>query len=97
MSSSSRVFNKIRSGSKSSLFIDGMLEAADNSKVRSYSTIGSMQQSGIALKRECTSCGHGAEVDIEAEIKVHGADAPLPSLAGECESCGSKAVSVLPA
>lgn len=97
MSSSSRVFNKIRSGSKSSLFIDGMIQAADNSTVRSYSTVGSMHESGISLKRECTSCGHVVAVDIEKASEEHGADAPLTSLAGECDACGSRAVSVLPA
>jgi hypothetical protein len=97
MSSSSRVFNKIRSGSKSSLFIEGLIKAADHGEPKRFSTIGSMQSAHIGLVRNCMSCGHKSAVDIDAEIKAHGEEAALTEIGGACESCGAKPVSVLPA
>lgn len=96
MSSSSRVFNKIRSGSKSSLFIEGLIKAADHGEPRRFSTIGSMRSANIPLKRSCTACGHASKVDIDAEISLHGEDAALTAIDAKCESCGAKPVSVMP-
>lgn len=96
MSSSSRVFNKIRSGSKSSQFIEGLIKAADHGEPKRFSTIGSMKSAQMGLQRSCMSCGHKSAVDIDAEIAAHGADAALTEIGGACEACGVEPVSVLP-
>jgi hypothetical protein len=96
MSSSSRVFNKIRSGSKSSQFIEGLIKAADHGEPRRFNTIGSMRTANMTLERRCVDCEHTSKVDIAAEIELHGEDAALTEISSTCEACGSSSVSVLP-
>jgi len=97
MSSSSRVFNKIRNGSKSAQFIEGLIRSADHGESRQYSTIGAMRTSGISLVRKCYQCGYQSDVDISAEVDEHGEDAPLTAIGGVCPSCDAKKISVIPA
>jgi hypothetical protein len=94
MSSSSRVFNKIRSGSKSAQFIEGLIKAAHHGEPRRFSTIGSMKTVQMSLVRNCMDCESATPVDIDSEIALHGEDAPLTKIGGPCAQCGSTKVSV---
>ena len=97
MSSSSRVFNKIRKGSKSSKFIEGLIRDAEHGQAKTFSTVGSMKNSSIKLVKVCTSCGAKEEVAIEKEVAKHGEDAALTTIADVCPNCGKVKRSVLPA
>lgn len=96
MSSSSRVFRKIRKGSKSAQFIEGIIRDANHGESKRFSTIGSMKSSGIKLSRACNACGHKSMVDYEIEINLHGEDSPLTEISKICEGCGANSASVMP-
>lgn len=96
MSSSNRVFSKIRKGSKSAAFIDEIIKGADHGLTNRVNTIGGMRSLGMKLERSCGSCAVTSIVDIDAEIAALGEDASLSELAYLCKNCGKEKVSVLP-
>jgi ribosomal protein S27AE len=96
MSSSNRVFKKIRSGSKTSLFIEGLIKAADHGTAKTISTIGSMKTISMALKRECPSCGNSESLNIDETISEFGEDTPLTDIKKPCPICGHAKTSIVP-
>lgn len=96
MSSSSRVFSKIRSGSKSSEFIEKLIESANHGEVKKVSRLSDFRKLGMKLQKSCHDCGWKEDVDLDAAEEKFGEDAELKSLKYTCGDCGSACVSTLP-
>jgi hypothetical protein len=96
MSSSSRVFSKIRKGSKSSEFIEGLIASANNGAGRKISTLKDFAESDMKLVCRCNDCEEETPVDLEKARDYFGEEALLKDVKSTCAVCGSASVWILP-
>ncbi len=97
MAKQNHIFRKIRNGSQAQKLADMLIVRPKSSDIRHVVTVGGMVDRGMAMKMDCASCKHVETLKGDDLIEAVGAETLLSEISRPCTSCGSTAVSRLPA